>query len=70
MKLLNTYSNEAEAYIDKGMLASAGIKTIIVYNALSDVFPAPDAGTTEIALYVDDPDFGRAVEMLKSRPAK
>ncbi len=67
MKLLNTYSNEAEAYIDKGMLAAAGINTVIVYNALSDVFPAPDAGTTEIALYVDDEDYDRAAAMLNDR---
>ena len=43
MKLLKTYSNETKAYIDKGMLADNGIPTVIVYNSLTDLFPAPDA---------------------------
>ncbi|MCM1320099.1 MAG: DUF2007 domain-containing protein [Muribaculaceae bacterium] len=66
MKLLKNYSDEAEAYIEKGMLADSGIKTILVYNSLSDVFPAPGAGTLDINLYVDDADLPQALTLLNT----
>lgn len=64
MRLLKNYYDEAEAYIEKGMLADAGIKTILVYNSLSDVFPASGAGTMDINLYVDDADWREALSLL------
>lgn len=64
MRLLKNYYNEAEAYIDKGMLADNGIKTIIVYNSLSDLFPAPDSGSATIELYVDDDKRDEALSLL------
>ncbi len=67
MKLLKNYYNEAEAYIDKGMLADNGIRTVIVYNSLSDVFPAPDAGISDVELYVEDPQYEEAMAMLDNR---
>lgn len=65
MRILKNYSDEAEAYIEKGRLADSGIKTILVYNSLSDVFPAPGAGTLDINLYVDDADYDEALSVLK-----
>lgn len=64
MRLLNQYSNETEAYIDKGMLESNGIKCEIISNAMSDIFPAPGAGNGSIDLYVDDNQFKEAEELL------
>lgn len=64
MRLLKNYYNEAEAYIDKGMLANNGIKTIIVYNSLSDVFPAPDAGISNVELYVEVQNYDEAKALL------
>lgn len=67
MKLLNQYSNEAEAYIDKGMLESNGIKCEVISNAMSDIFPAPGAGNGSIDLYVDDAQFNEAEKLLFHR---
>ena len=52
MRLLNQYSNEQEAYIDKGFLESNGIPAEVVSNAMSDIFPAPGSGIGSIDLYV------------------
>jgi hypothetical protein len=65
MKLLKTYSNETKAYIDKGMLADNGIPTVIVYNSLTDLFPAPDAGISKIELFVEDSLYDEALTMLR-----
>lgn len=67
MKLLNQYSNEAEAYIDKGFLESNGIECEVISNAMSDIFPAPGAGNGSICLYVDDAQFNKAKELLFDR---
>ncbi|MCH5236840.1 MAG: DUF2007 domain-containing protein [Muribaculaceae bacterium] len=64
MKLLNQYSNEAEAYIDKGFLESNGIRCEVISNAMSDIFPAPGAGVGSIDLYVEDNDYQKAEELL------
>ena len=67
MELLNQYSNEAEAYIDKGFLESNGIKCEVVSNAMSDIFPAPGSGNGSIDLYVDNSQFKEASELLFHR---
>ena len=67
MKLLNQYSNEAEAYIDKGYLESNGIRCEIISNAMSDIFPAPGSGVGSIDLYVSDEDYDKASELLFHR---
>lgn len=67
MELLNQYSNEAEAYIDKGYLESNGIKCEVISNAMSDIFPAPGAGNGSIDLYVPEEDFEKASELLFHR---
>lgn len=67
MKLINQYSNEAEAYIDKGYLDSNGINAEVVSNAMSDIFPAPGAGNGSIDLYVPDSEYDRAYELLFHR---
>ena len=67
MKLLNQYSNEAEAYIDKGFLESNGIECEVISNAMSDIFPAPGAGNGSIDLYVEDSQFEKAADLLFHR---
>lgn len=67
MKLLNQYSNEAEAYIDKGYLESNGIPCEIISNAMSDIFPAPGSGNGSIDLYVEDKDYSEAEKLLFHR---
>lgn len=67
MRLLNQYSNEAEAYIDKGYLESNGIECEVVSNAMSDIFPAPGSGNGSIDLYVADSDYDKAYQLLFAR---
>ena len=67
MKLLNQYSNEAEAYIDKGYLESNGIECEVISNAMSDIFPAPGAGNGSIDLYVANNQYEKASELLFHR---
>ncbi|MCH5233321.1 MAG: DUF2007 domain-containing protein [Muribaculaceae bacterium] len=67
MRLINQYSNVAEAYIDKGFLESNGIKAEVVSDAMSDIFPAPGAGGGSINLYVPDSDYEKASELLFKR---
>lgn len=67
MRLLNQYSNEAEAYIDKGYLESNGIRCEIISNAMSDIFPAPGSGNGSIDLYVADNEYEKANELLFHR---
>ena len=70
MRLLNQYSNEAEAYIDKGYLESNGIECEVVSNAMSDIFPAPGSGNGSIDLYVADNQYTEAEKLLFHRENK
>ena len=67
MRLINQYSNEAEAYIDKGYLESNGIPCEVISNAMSDIFPAPGSGNGSIDLYVPDEDYEKASSLLFHR---
>lgn len=67
MRLINQYSNEAEAYIDKGYLESNGIDCEVISNAMSDIFPAPGSGNGSIDLYVPDSEYEKAEELLFHR---
>lgn len=67
MTVVNQYSNEAEAYLDKGFLASCGIDAIVEADALSEIFPAPGSGTGSIRLLVPDSLAKEAEKLLASR---
>lgn len=67
MTLLNQYSNEAEAYIDKGYLESNGIKCEVISNAMSEIFPAPGSGNGSIDLYVPEAEYQKASDLLFHR---
>lgn len=67
MTLINQYSNEGEAYIDKGFLESNGIPAEVESDAMSDIFPAPGSGTGSIGLYVPDEKASEAIKLLNQR---
>ena len=64
-KIVNTYSNEAEAYIDRGLLESHGIPAQVEAGALSELFPAPGAGTGSIRLLVPDSVVAEAERIIR-----
>lgn len=67
MTLLKEYSEEAAAYIDKGLLKNYGIHSEVAGDAMSEVFPAPGAGTGAFGLYVADDDAAKARDILAHR---
>lgn len=67
MKLLNQYSNEQEAYIDKGFLDNYDIRAHIEAGAMSEIFPAPAAGTSTVNLYVPESAYVKARSLLFDR---
>lgn len=66
MKLLNSYANMPEAYLDKGMLESHGIPAVVQANALSQIFPAPGAGMGSIDLFVPEDKFEEAQKLIEA----
>lgn len=67
MTIINQYSNEPEAYIDKGYLASHGLHPEVTADALSDIFPAPGSGSGSIYLSVPDSEAREADMLLRDR---
>lgn len=67
MTIINQYSNEAEAYIDKGFLSSQGIPAEVQSDALSQIFPAPGAGSGSIYLMVPDSYAAQARKLMDNR---
>lgn len=67
MKLLNTYSTIPEAYIDKGYLEDNGIPAQVEEGAMSEIFPAPGAGSGSISLYVLAKDYDTASKLIFDR---
>ena len=67
MTVIESYSNQAEAYIDKGYLASHGIPAEVQADALSELFPGPGMGVGSIYLVVPDSYAGKARELMKTR---
>lgn len=64
MYLLREYSEEPAAYIDLGLLKNYGIPAEVQNGAMSEIFPAPGAGTGSIALYVPDEYAEKAEKIL------
>lgn len=64
MVIARQYSNVAEAYLDAGMLRNNGIDAMVQANALSQVFPAPGAGTGSICLFVPEESLKKALSLL------
>lgn len=65
MVLLEEYDTPQEAYIVQGMLEANGIDASVSDNSFSSVFPAPDAGTGSVQLFVAEKDVEKARELLR-----
>lgn len=68
MTIIQDYSNQAEAYIDKGYLESHGIPAEVRSDTLSEIFPAPGAGIGSISLIVPDSYADEARRLMNGRP--
>lgn len=67
MTVIQRYSNQAEAYIDQGLLESHGIPAQVNADALSEIFPAPGAGIGSITLVVPDKLAHEAMKLMQQR---
>lgn len=67
MYLINQYANVEEAYIDKGFLESNGIPAEVDSSAMSEIFPAPGAGTGSVSLYVPNDRAQEAIKLMDDR---
>lgn len=67
MTIINQYANQTAAYIDKGYLASHGIPAEVQSDALSEIFPAPGAGSGSIYLIVPDHYASQARSLMEQR---
>lgn len=64
MVVARQYSDESEAYLDAGMLKNHGIEAVVQPYAMSQIFPAPGAGTGSILLYVPQNELKKALSLL------
>ncbi len=64
MTIIATFPDIISASIAQGMLESNGIKAVIDNQAMSSIYPAPLAGSSEVSLAVSDGDAERAAELL------
>lgn len=62
-EVFNVYSNEADAYIAKGVLETNGIKCFIVGDTLSSVYPS-QLSFAGLRLMVRNVDFFMASQLL------
>lgn len=67
MTVVNTYANQAEAYIDKGYLVSHGIPAEVESDALSELFPGPVMAGGFIRLVVPGKYAEEAMRLLEHR---
>lgn len=65
MVLFKDYRTEAEAFIDKGLLEDNGIACVVLENALTSIYPAPDSTMGRVSLYIEDGKEKEALELLK-----
>lgn len=67
MTVIQQYSEQATAFIDKGYLESNGIPAQVECDALSEIFPAPGAGVGSIKLIVPDQYADEAQRLMRNR---
>lgn len=67
MTVVNQYSEQTRAYIDRGFLESQGIPAVVQADAMSEIFPAPGSGSGSIYLLVPDKDAEKAEQLLGQR---
>lgn len=65
MVLFKDYRTEADAYVDKGLLEENGIECVILSNALTSIYPAPDSTMGRVSLYIEEGKEKEALELLQ-----
>lgn len=64
MILFKHYGALSEAYIEKGLLEENGINCVVIEDALTSIYPAPDAMAERISLYIDADKLEQAQTIL------
>ena len=66
--VLNSYVNDADAYIAKGVLETNGVPCIINNEIFSSVYPVGLAPWGSIKLLIFRRDMEKAIRIMKSKP--
>lgn len=66
--VFNSYVNDADAYIAKGVLETNGVPCIINNEIFSSVYPVRLAPWGSIKLLIFRRDMEKAIRIMKSKP--
>lgn len=66
--VFNSYVNDADAYIAKGVLQTNGVPCIINNEIFSSVYPVGLAPWGSIKLLIFRRDMEKAIQIMKSKP--
>lgn len=66
--VFNSYVNDADAYIAKGVLETNGVPCIINNEIFSSVYPVGLAPWGSIKLLIFRRDMEKAIQIIKSKP--
>lgn len=66
--LYNTYYNNADAYIDKGVLETNGVPCVITNEIISNVYPVAMTPQGAIRLWINRQDADLACRIMHSHP--
>ncbi|MBO5297753.1 MAG: DUF2007 domain-containing protein [Candidatus Homeothermus sp.] len=66
--VFNSYVNDADAYIAKGVLETNGVPCIINNEIFSSVYPVGLAPWGSIKLLIFRRDMEKAIRIMKSKP--
>lgn len=66
--VFNSYVNDADAYIAKGVLETNGVPCIINNEIFSSVYPVGLAPWGSIKLLIFRRDVEKAIQIMKSKP--
>lgn len=66
--VFNSYVNDADAYIAKGVLETNGVPCIINNEIFSSVYPVGLAPWGSIKLLIFLRDMEKAIQIMKSKP--
>ena len=66
--VFNSYVNDADAYIAKGVLETNGVPRIINNEIFSSVYPVGLAPWGSIKLLIFRRDMEKAIRIMKSKP--
>ncbi len=64
--LFNTYYDLADAYIDKGVLETNGVRCVITNDLISNLYPAVLTPQSSIRLWISPQDADLAKSIIQS----